>query len=73
MWFHSPVLGELAMGWLTVAGSEPSNLNINRSLLLLTRITYHDKLKMPKDLILRLLMNTLYTHILLISPTQLVK
>ena len=50
MWFHSPVLGELTMDWLTTAGSEPSNLNINRPLLLLTRITCYDMLNATHEL-----------------------
>ena len=50
MWFHSPVLGELTMDWLTTVGSEPSNLNINRPLLLLTRITCYDMLNATNEL-----------------------
>ena len=62
MWFHSPVLGELTMGWLTAVGSEPSNLNINQPLLLLKRITCYDMLKVTNELLLRRLSQTLYTE-----------
>ena len=62
MWFHSLVLGELTMDWLTTAGSEPSNLNINRPLLLLTRITCYDILNATNELLLRRLSQTLYTE-----------
>ena len=62
MWFHSPVLDELTMGWLIAVGSKPSNLNINRLLLLLTRITCYDMLKVTNELLLRRLSQTLYTE-----------
>ena len=48
------------MGWLTVAGSESSNLNINRLLLQLTRITCYGILNAINELLLRRLSRTLY-------------
>ena len=60
MWFHLLVLGRLTMGWLTAIGLEPSNLNINRPLLLLTQITCYDMLNATNELLLRRLSRTLY-------------
>ena len=58
-----PLLDGLIGGWLTTVGSKPSKLNIYRSLLLLTEMTCHDMLEMPKEYYYDYYRRLLYEHL----------